>query len=655
MRATLASLGLLGVILILLSTARYGVGLSPDCASYFSAARSLLAGEGYRYPDGAIYTHWPPLFPTLLAIPGLVGIDPALAARGVNALAFGGIVFSSGLLFSRCARSKAVAVLGTLSVLASAPLLAVSRMAWSEPVFILLAVLFVLLLPQFTRTRSRGVFLVLSALVGLACLERYAGVALIGAGGLAIAVCISRASLPARLAYSSCFCLLSGLPLALWLLRNRLLAGQTTGAHHLDLSLVGEMGRRLAVAGDILATWFFPRTVPGSAHLAIVGAILLTAAVAAAISHWRACDGDDSRAVLIGTAGLFSLVYTGFIAFCGAGLSWDPEPRHMAPVYVFVMLLAFTGVEDLCRRLGTWWGGPPVRHAGLALMTLWLLLPLNQANQAVKHAMKKGAGEYADRLWEGSALLHWLRENPLQGPVYSNIPDGLYLLAGIPANDAPSWVWDAAEFAKGMPASRTCYVAWSHIFCRPHLYDLRELASRWRLEPVVELSDGAVYRFRGIGGPELCRVFRFWSTAGNRHLYTLDKRERDTMTRQGAREWKEEGVAFYAFVEGRQPAGATPVYRLWSEARQTFFYTIDKAEKDAALAACPPLWEDRGVAWYAFAEAQRPADARPVYRLRSDGPHDYLYTTRDAERDKLLAEFSYVWTYEGIAWYAYGN
>jgi hypothetical protein len=61
------------------------------------------------------------------------------------------------------------------------------------------------------------------------------------------------------------------------------------------------------------------------------------------------------------------------------------------------------------------------------------------------------------------------------------------------------------------------------------------------------------------------------------------------------------------------------------------------------------------VAWYAFAEAQRPADARPVYRFRSDTSRDYLYTILDAERDRLVADYSSVWTYEGIAWYAYGN
>ena len=52
-------------------------------------ARSLLAGQGYRYPDGGVYTQWPPLFPTLLAAIGLVrrrspGGSPVAQRSGVR-------------------------------------------------------------------------------------------------------------------------------------------------------------------------------------------------------------------------------------------------------------------------------------------------------------------------------------------------------------------------------------------------------------------------------------------------------------------------------------------------------------------------------------------------------------------------------------------
>lgn len=654
--AASASLGLLGVALVLLCTWRYGIGLSPDSANYVSAARSLLAGEGYRYVDGGIYTHWPPLFPTLLAIPGLVGIGPMVAARWVNALAFGGIIFFAGLLFSRCTTSRAAAVLGTLSVLLSVPLLVVSNMAWSEPVFILLAVLFVWLLPGFLRTRTWSSLLAISLVVALACLERYAGVTLIATGGIAIVLGVRKASVLDRLKYSIAFCLLSGVPLALWLVRNRVLAGQTTGSHHLNWSSIGEMGRPLVAAGDVMATWFFERPFAGTIDTVAVGLILFLAAAAALISHLTLGEPEGRRPAAVWSAGLFVLVYTGFIAFSGAGLAWDPQQRHMAPVYVFAMLLIFAGVDDAFRLLGRCLGGRAfVQSLGAVLMAWWLLHPLDWTSETVKSARRDGAGGYSTRAWEESALIRWLRTDRLDGSVYSNVPDALYLLTGTAAKDTPHYYWDTTEFAGNMPAGQASYIVWHHGLRWNHLYDLRELASRWRLEPVAELSDGAVYRFLGVGGPELCAVYRFWSPQKNRHLYTLDKPDRDGLILHHAGQWKDEGAVFYVYTEGRQPAGARPVYRLWCESLQTCFYAIGAAERDAVLAKSPGLWQDHGVAWYAFAEEGRPADTRPVYRFWSDTVQTHFYTIEEAERDKLIADFSHVWTYEGVVWYAYGK
>jgi len=144
-----------------------------------SASQSLLLGEGYRYFDGGIYAKWPPLFPTLLAALHVVGLEPVAGARFLNAFAFGMIVYVSGRLFLRCTTSVAFALPGVLSIILSAPLVAVSIMVWSEPVFAALAALFTLAMPGFLRTQSRTSLVSISLLAALACLRRYAGVTLI--------------------------------------------------------------------------------------------------------------------------------------------------------------------------------------------------------------------------------------------------------------------------------------------------------------------------------------------------------------------------------------------------------------------------------------------------------------------------------------------
>jgi len=648
-------LGLLGAVLILLCTSRYGVGLASDSANYLSAARSLLAGQGYRYFGGGVSTHFPPLFSTLLAIPGLVGVDPAAGARWLNALAFGGVVFFTGRLFRECTTSGITAVLGTLSVLLATPLLAVSSMVWSEAVFILLAVLSMLWLARLGQTRSWAALVMLSVLVGLACLQRYAGVTLILTGVIAIAVIVPAASVGDRLKYAVGFGLFSSVLPALWLLRNHIVAGQTTGFHYMNWQFIDEMPRLVVVTMNLMASWFSTRILPGVASVVAVGLILLLAVAVVLVCRWGPGERRRPGTVLLWSAGLFVLIYTSFIAFCGAGLAWDPDQRHMAPVYVFVMLVVFVAVEDVFRLFGKWLGGRAWIHMlGALLMALWLLHPLRGAYRTVRFAMREGAGAYSTTLWKQSALMDWLRANPLEGAVYSNVADALYLLAGLPAQLTPHYWMDTAQFAEKMAASPVSYVVWSHNLRWPFLYDLRELRSRWRLEPVAELSDGEVYRFLGAGGSPVFGVYRFWSPTKLRHLYTLDRRERDELVLRHAGRWLDEGAAFYVHIESEQCPGTQPVYWLWSQAMQSSFYTIDQAERDAALAN-NGVWEDRGVAWYAFAREDHPADTRPVHRFWSGALRTHFYTIDEGEKDRLVADPSRVWTYEGTAWYAYSK
>ena len=74
--AAVVSLALAGVGLVLLSTARYGAGLSPDSVAYLDVARSLASGKGFVSHTGEPLVWWPPLYPMLLALIGFAtGLD----------------------------------------------------------------------------------------------------------------------------------------------------------------------------------------------------------------------------------------------------------------------------------------------------------------------------------------------------------------------------------------------------------------------------------------------------------------------------------------------------------------------------------------------------------------------------------------------------
>lgn len=149
---------------------------------------------------------------------------------------------------------------------------------------------------------------------------------------------------------------------------------------------------------------------------------------------------------------------------------------------------------------------------------------------------------------------------------------------------------------------------------------------------------------------DLQEVYRFWSPALETHFYTMSEREKDKILTQYADVWVYEGAVFYAYPDATDP-DTSPVYRFWSEPLATHFYTISMTERDKLIDRYSKVWTYEGVAFHAYEIGYEPEWAMPVYRFWSEPNGTHVFTISESERDKLL-DLPKVWTYEGIAWYA---
>jgi hypothetical protein len=147
-------------------------------------------------------------------------------------------------------------------------------------------------------------------------------------------------------------------------------------------------------------------------------------------------------------------------------------------------------------------------------------------------------------------------------------------------------------------------------------------------------------------------VYRFWSPVTLSHFYTADEAERDMLIDEHPHIWSYEGTAYQAPIDAGD-IGASPVYRFWSPTRGGHLYTIDETEKNTILAKSANAWTYEGVAFHAFASAKQAAGTAPVYRFQSLGLGYDFYTVDETEKRMLMDKYSAVWTYKGIAWYAY--
>ncbi len=146
-------------------------------------------------------------------------------------------------------------------------------------------------------------------------------------------------------------------------------------------------------------------------------------------------------------------------------------------------------------------------------------------------------------------------------------------------------------------------------------------------------------------------VYRFWSPSFERHFYTISEAEKESLLTRSQDVWVYEGVAYHAFSEASNP-DIRPVYRFWSSLISSHFYTISETEKDWLIAECGYAWTFEGVAFYAYPTDRHPAETRPVYRFWSPTKSTHFYTISEAERSNLQANSSNLWVEEGIAWYA---
>jgi hypothetical protein len=147
-------------------------------------------------------------------------------------------------------------------------------------------------------------------------------------------------------------------------------------------------------------------------------------------------------------------------------------------------------------------------------------------------------------------------------------------------------------------------------------------------------------------------VYRFWSPVLSRHFYTISVVERDKLINNYAHVWTYEGPAYSAFADDSQP-DVSPIYRFWSGTLNAHFYTISESEKTNLINNYSNVWTYERVAFYAYADGSQPTGTSAVYRFWSGTLGCHFFTIRETEKDKLVNLFSHVWTYEQISWYAY--
>ena len=503
------SLALVGATALLFATP-WGIGLSLDSLAYVTAARQLLHGDGYSLPsaDGrpVRLTFYPPFFSGALATTGLLGLDPLDGARWLHAFLFGANVVLVGLMIHRSTdRSLPTATVGSLLMLGSVDILRIHTMAWSEPLFLFLTLLGLFSLACHLDSPKTTLLVASSIAIGLGCVTRYAGIAVIATGIVALLL-FDRQERQAKLRNGAIFLAISVLPITVWALANLYIRRNPTGRTFVYHPVTMD---QLNFGAFTILDWFVPirRWDQTGSIMSLITAISLLALI---VVLWRCPGGSDEdgrrSATIVRVSLLFILTYAAVLiisrSFFGAGIRFDARTLSPAypPILIAIACLAY-------RRWRLLPGTRRLRVAAGVLCAVILGASLARGLLAVVELSRDGQG-YASRGWRESEIIREVRALPVGVRLYSNSPAAVTFLAGRPAISVPlkgdgstglanqDYPARLAALRERLEAGDTV-VVWLSSELRAFLPSETELTEALSLQAIERVADGAIYVANG--------------------------------------------------------------------------------------------------------------------------------------------------------------
>lgn len=386
----LSILSALGLGLILLTTSKYGAGVSSDAARNLSTADSLLAGKGFVDMLGTPFILWPPLYPLLIAVLSLLTKWGTFqSAWYLNLVLFPLNIWLSGWLLYLIFRGKPVyAAAGALVIALSRSTLRIHANVASEPLFETLMLLFFLAAANYMNRGQRRALWAMFGLAGLATLQRYLGLALVGVG---VVVAVRKDGLPGFRRAALPF-IAAILPIGAWsVFHNYPDSGTFFGPRDLGAMLPLE---NIQLSLTKILWWFVPRLsfldfLLLHPWIPLLGVVIVLAVLNRKDDwlHWLEALSD----VYVWPALLFSVVYFFLLAFTVVtadhlDLTSDRYYVVILPVVVAFLLITIDQLILSHFKFNKPLG--PRVMAGLAL--LWFLYPVYSLQAYVRQALVQG-------------------------------------------------------------------------------------------------------------------------------------------------------------------------------------------------------------------------------------------------------------------------
>jgi hypothetical protein len=481
----------LGAITIHMFTKYSGIGISPDSIMYASTATNLQAHGSLLTYNGTPLVFFPVFYPFFLAVVQfLSGVDPFVAGAAINMGLFAAVITISGYILERYNNVPRIYKwLILITIVLSPALLQIYSFLWSETLFIFEVMVFLWFYQRYNQKQTLGRLIVITMITAIACITRYAGITLIGAGCL-VMLLDNRLIVKEKIKHLLIFGIGSVTLLIGNLILNRINTGLSTGKR---LPSITSFSENLYYTGDVFSKWIGFKDGLGEYNIAVSLFTLLSliGLLIYKIIKRKISDAETIINAFAFTFGTFMIVLATFSRF------EQLDSRLLSPMFIPLLIGITVWAPNAIKAIKS----NTIKYSTVAI-SLIVMLSFNYAIlkidlQRYDDEMDYGVPGYADDDWNKSPLAAFLRSHKnlfKPGvPVYTNADEAFYLFTGKPSKLLPHRYFkeDVVKFY----SLKHYYFIYFKAATNVELITIEDIQKEHQFKKLRELEDGAIYEY----------------------------------------------------------------------------------------------------------------------------------------------------------------
>jgi hypothetical protein len=483
---------IIGFYAIHLFTSYSGVGISPDSIMYASAANNIQAHFTLITFNKTPLVFFPVFYPFFLGvIQFITKVDSFTAGSVINSCLFATVILITGWLLAKfITHSRIYKWLILIAIILSPALLEIYSFLWSETLFILEVMLFILNYHHYLQKQTTNRLLIIALVAALACITRYAGITLIGTGALMLLL-DNKLTLNKKIKHILLFCFLSASLLAINLIYNRLSAGLSTGTREPSITSLGE---NMYYAGTVFSDWGALGSFADHYAVPITAVIIF---LLIGILIFKALKGQINSYENIIIA--FTIVYGLFIILLATFSRFERiNSRLLSPMFIPLLISSTSWVPDVLKMVKS---KAKYVLSGLAIimMLAFEYFTLKIDLDRYDDQMDYGVPGYSDDSWNTSPFVEFLRSHKHifkpDVPIYTDADEAVYFFTGMSSTIVPHHFFQkhVDDFFK----VKHYYYIWFKTLDNKELINIHDIQKVEKLKLLYDLKDGAIYEYTG--------------------------------------------------------------------------------------------------------------------------------------------------------------